>query len=308
MSWKTTWSMAVVMVVAFVLAPATASAQKQLRWKFTPGDARDMVINQTINVAVDAGGQNVEMKMTQTMVLRQTVESVENDGSANLTQQFTQIKMKMEGAPGASFDYDSTSDKEPEGPIAALIAPIFGALTKGKFESRVTNRGEIVDVKVPQEMVDAASKAGGLPGVAELFTKDGLNQMLKQNAAKFPEQAVKKGDTWQDSMELNNPVLGKQTVKTAYTYLGEETFNERSVDKLSVEMTIEFGEPPANSPAKVKVTNQSGSGVLRFDAETGQMVGSEIDQNMKMEVTALGNVLNQNIKSKTIVTVKPAAN
>jgi len=284
----------------------TAQAQKVLRWKFEPGDSRDMTIVQTIHVAVTAADQNVEMRMSPTMVLRQVIDSVNAEGIASVTQRFVRIQMKLEGAPGASFAYDSNVETPAEGPIGSMIAPIFGALTKGKFTAHISPRGEILDVQVPEEMTDAMARAAGLPGVAEIFSKDGLNQLLKQNAAKFPEQAVIRGDSWTDSLELNNPILGKQTIKTKFTYAGEEVVNDRKVDKMSVTLSFEFGDPPANAPAKIKVSEQAASGVMRFDAATGQLVGSEIDQTMKMEINALGNVLNQTIKSKTIVTVAPS--
>ena len=39
--------------------------------------------------------------------------------------------------------------------LAAMIAPMYKAMTKGEFEITMTARGEVKDVKIPEEVIAA---------------------------------------------------------------------------------------------------------------------------------------------------------
>lgn len=293
------------LALGLLALPRPAEAQKVLRYKYQKGEARQMEIAQNMAMSINAGDRIVEMKMNQNMVMLQTVEDVDAEGVSTIGIQIQQIKMKMEGAPEASFDYDSTKKEAPTGPVAQLLGPLLGAMTKGKVVTKVTSQGKALDVAVPQEWTNAIA-AGGLPGLGEMFSKDGFGQLMKQNSATFPEGTVKPGDSWSDSIEVKAPVVGKQTVKTTYTYEGEEVVEGKKLDRLGVVIEMQFGDGEGQ-PAVINVKEQSAKGFLRFDNDAGQLVDGEINQNMKMEVNVAGNALTQDITNKTVIVVKPAA-
>ena len=80
----------------------------------------------------------------------------EKTGEAVIKQKFDRVKMKMT-TPVGGFEYDSKSEAAPTG-LGAMIAPMYKAMTKGEFEITMTSRGEVKDVKIPEEVIDRAQE------------------------------------------------------------------------------------------------------------------------------------------------------
>jgi hypothetical protein len=256
-----------------------------------------------MKMSMGFAGQNIQVEMKQDIQFRNEVSALASDGNARVRQRVTRIKMTSSGIPGASFSFDSTADEEPQG-IAALVAPIFRAMLAGDVQLTMTPRGEIREVELPQQMLDAAARAGNLPGVSDLLSKESLTQMMKQSGVQFPEGPVQRGQTWTETAETNSPATGKQVVKTTYTYLGEEEVDGRKLDKIGVALEMEFLGGPEE--VKLKVTDQKSNGVLYFDNVAGELVKSTMDQMMKMDIQAGGNAIQQTIETKVNVNQRPA--
>jgi hypothetical protein len=150
--------------------------------------------------------------------------------------------------------------------------------------------------------VKAAQQASELPGLQELFSKEGLAQLMKQSAATFPQEPVEKGDQWSDQVEVSNETVGTRIITTNYVYEGEEQVGDKNLDKLSMSITIEFA-PDENGQTPVTISEQKADGSVFFDAESGQVVNGTIDQHMKMEVSVQGVKIPQDITTKTDVKV-----
>jgi hypothetical protein len=267
-----------------LFSQSSASAEKLLRVKFTEGDTRDLRIVQTMTLGVSAGGKNSEVKLEQSMVLRQVVETVDDQGTATVTQQFSQIKLEMNGAADASFAYDSQSAEEPKG-VGLLMVPIIQAMTKGKVTTRISSRGQILEVTLPQEMLDAATQARTLPGIAQMLSKESLTQMLQQSIATFPENPVDEGAKWSNSMKYSDAQLGDSTIEMNYTYEGEKVLNERRVDRVAVGLQLSFAADEDSPKPKIEISNQEGEGHLNFDARTGHLVSGIINHELRMELS-----------------------
>ena len=90
-----------------------------------------------------ANGNNREvMKIIKSGV------DVDAEGNASMVQTVSRMRMKMGGTqPGLEAEYDSKSDKEPEGLMAA-IAPMFKAFVGTPIELTMSPRGQISKVVV----------------------------------------------------------------------------------------------------------------------------------------------------------------
>src|SRR4029079_19001199 len=104
--------------------------------------------------------------------------------------------------------------------LGAMIAPMYKAMTEGEFEITMTSRGEVKDVKIPEQVITALKNSPNAAEMGDIASADGFKQMISQGALVLPKDAPKKGDTWSTKVEINNPKVGKQTVETTYRYEG----------------------------------------------------------------------------------------
>jgi glycerophosphoryl diester phosphodiesterase len=294
--------LAILAAAALGLSALPAEAQKVLRHQFRPGEPRELVIDQDMKVTMSLAGQNFTIEMKQEIEFRNEVAAIEADGNARVHQRVTRVKMTSSGVPGANFAYDSDAVEEPEG-IAAQIAPIFRTMLSGNVQLTMTPQGEIRDVELPKEMLEAAERASGLPGVADLLSKESLTQMMKQSGVVFPIGEVSPGDAWTETAETKSATTGRQIVKTTYTYLGEEEVEDRRLDKIGVAMEMEFMDSPEGT--QLKITEQKSTGALHFDNAVGELVKSNMDQLLKMDVVAGENAIQQTLETKIKVSQRP---
>jgi len=284
---------------ALALVPQVAHGEKLMRWKFAKGDQRHIERHEEATIAINPLGRKI--KLSQTILISQLVEDVNDQGVASVTQKFEHIQVSMDGAPGISFSYDSKANAPPKGE-AQRIAPLFEALMKAEFTSQVSPQGQVKDVVVPDDLAAFAEQAKGFPVLGELYSKDGMTRMLKQNAAPFPELPVEQGDQWSDKDEVKEPTIGTRVITTSYTYDGEDEIDGQKLDKLNTSIKIEFvpgddGKPP------VSITGQESSGLLLFDADRGQLIKGESTQHITMESMSQGQKIGTDITTKTDIKV-----
>ena len=138
-----------------------------------------------------------------------------------------------------------------------------------------------------------------------MFSEDGFKQMTAQGMLSFPEEAVTDGKSWTSTSESKNPILGKQTLATDYTYQGTETRDGQELAKIATKMTMKF-EPPADAPIKVEVKDQNTKGTVLFDEAKGRISESGSASKMKMQITAMGMTIDQDMTVDVKMTLAPA--
>jgi len=296
----------VALLVGFALlslTPGLARAEKLLRWKFSKGDQRYIERHEQATIAINPLGRKI--KLSQTLVIGQLVEDVNDQGIASITQKIERIQSSMDGAPGISFSYDSKSPAAAKGG-AQRIAPLFDALLKAQFTVQVSPQGHVEEVVIPEDLAVFAEQAREFPVLGELYSKEGMTRMLKQNAAPFPELPVEQGDQWTDKDEVKEPTIGTRVITTSYSYDGEDEIDGRKFDKLNTSIKIEF-VPGDEGQSPVSVTGQESSGLLLFDAENGQIVKGESTQHITMESMSQGQKIGTDIITKTDIKVTSEA-
>jgi hypothetical protein len=95
---------------------------------------------------------------------------------------------------------------------------------------------------------------------------------------------------------MKNPVTGEMTIETTFRYVGPEVRDGRELEKIAMEMKMHFGE---GGNVTVKLTDQASEGTLYFDNELGQFVTSESTSTMKMQMSVLGQQIEQEIETST---------
>jgi Family of unknown function (DUF6263) len=325
------YSHVVLALAAIASLAATASrlpaAEEKLRWKFAVGEKLDYTMVQDMNMSVtgEKVGQ-LNSTMRQEMNMTWDVLGVdEKTGDAVIKQKFDQIKMKV-SSPIGNFDYDSKSEAVPTG-LAAMIAPMYKAMTKGEFEITMTARGEVTDVKIPEDVIAALKAAPGAAALGDITTETGFKEMIRKGALVLPEVAPKEGDTWSTQVAMNNQA-GKQIVKTIYKYVGTKEIDGVEYAVIKPELKMEFdtsaaatSEAPASkdpaTPAEapqapkqekmaMKIAEQSSDGEVLFNIDKGRLYSTTLQQKVTIDASVAGQAVQQKIDQKIDVKVTSA--
>jgi hypothetical protein len=207
------------LVIAALATSQAAADDQELRWKFKPGDKLGYNIVQDSTLSAE-GNPAASLNMRQEMDIRWDIAGVNEQGEAVVQQKFERVKLKMTlPMPIGVIELDSKSEEPPMG-VAALLAPMIKAITEGTFELTITSRGEVKDVKIPEDVSTVLKNNPNAAALGEMATEEGFKKMLSQGVQLLPEKAVKPGDQWSAKFVQANPAAGTQTVETIYRYEG----------------------------------------------------------------------------------------
>ncbi len=283
--WKVKPAALCLSLLAVLLTGAIADesrADTLLRLKFNAGETIRYVIIQKMITTQKIEGMEIPMTATETIDMSWSVQSVDADKVASITQTIDRVRMKMESPQGIMIDYDSASDEEPEGP-AKMFASVFKAMVNKPISMKVSPRGEVSDVHVPQAMIDGFTKLPGMEKMGSLFSEDTMKEM--SGIGELPEKAVSKGDTWTDEKEISFPIFGKMHVKVSNRYLGTETRNGKPLEKIAITQQMDI-KPGEEQPAIVfRIKEHKASGTTYFDNVAGRFAEAQLKTKMEFEIT-----------------------
>ena len=268
------------------LLPAWTVAQ-ELRYKYTAGAKNSYVMEQKQNMKMSAMGNEFEIKMNMTFEMTQTVDSVDTaTGNAKMKQKIDRVKMLMEGGPIGTMEYDSKSDKEPDGPLAAM-AGIFKAMTDGEMKMTISNRGEVSDFKMPEKLMDELKNIGGGAGgpAGNMFSEDQFKNMMNQSLMVLPKEAPVAGSTtWDKTMEMKMGPMGAMKTTTKFTYAGKSG----DFDKIDMKLDMKMESDP-NAPFQMKMNTKEAKGTTLFDNTKGRVQEVNVNTTMEMEMGPIGS-------------------
>jgi hypothetical protein len=269
---------------------------EELRYKFQPGSKTNYAVEQKQNMKMSAMGQDLDMKNNMTMDVSMAVDAVDTaTGNATVKYKVDRVQMNMEGGPFGKSDFDSKSDKEPEGPLA-MAAPIFKALTADAVTMTVSPRGEISNVKLPEKLKEAFQNAAGNFGGGPSFSEDQLKQMMNNGVFVLPKEAPTTSTTWSHPMEMKMGPIGTMKTNTKYTYAGKSG----NFDKINLAIDMKLESSP-DSPMQIKMNTKEASGTILFDNAKGRVQEMTTKTVSDME---LGQVGTMNMTQNTVMKVK----
>jgi Family of unknown function (DUF6263) len=278
-------------LLALLLAGNAAPAQEVVRYKFQPAEKLRYELEQKMIMDMNVQGNAISIEMTQTIDVVWDIKSVDKDGKAKMTQTFERVRMSMIG-PMGTVDYDSRNGKMPEGPVGEAMGPLFKAMAGLVLGVSMDARGQIGDVEVPKEFLDAIKNSPAAAASGDMFSQDGMKRMISQSGLVLPGGALTKGQSWDTKMDMKMP-FGKMLVVNNITSEGTGTRDGLKIEQFAIKPKITL-EPDANSPATVTLNSQDTKGTAYFDPAAGRLVEMNITQKMDMDVAVMG----QNIKEK----------
>jgi hypothetical protein len=231
------------------------------------------------------------------------IRAVDAEGTASLSQTIDRVRIKMEMPQGVNIDYDTASDKEPEG-LGKTVAAVFRVMVNKTMTARMNSQGKIVDLKLSPEMLAEMDKSPLLKPMEKMLSAEGMEGLTGMGA--LPKEAVLPGKTWTRDTELDNPAVGKQKIKSVYTYIGPKTVDAKSVEEVDAAVTMDF-VGAANHAAKMSVKEQDIKGTVYFDNAAGRVTQAKTAMKMKYSVDAAGQTIEADIASTMQFELAPPA-
>lgn len=284
------------LIATVVLFAAPASAQVQLRFKFTPGEVLRQKTVQEMKMAAEVQGQKLNTEMTQTMNIEQAVESVDADGGARVRQKINRIRMSMKAPLGQGFEFDSADESVGQAPAA--ITNMLKKMAGAEFQARIAPTGQYSEVTIPEDLEKALKGAPGSPFGGD--GSDSLKQMMGQSAATFPEQPVRTGDSWSDDLTMKMQ-FGEMKIHRTNTYAGT---NEEGLHVINIALDMEIA-PGENQQIRMKIKDSNAQGTLLFDNAKGRVVRTDLEQTMTMETSVMGQSFESTIKQRATTELEP---
>lgn len=281
---------------------AHAAEPRLLRWKFTAGENWRVDFSQKVTTDSTFGGKPLKLSVDTTLGQSWKVESVAENGNAVITLAFTRISVNMELPPAAPLAFDSTSKRKPSGDVK-LIADQLLPLIGPTFRVTMSPRGELSEVATSPELDKALGGLSEDVRLKKLFSKSGLQDVLRQSLIVLPEAAVEPTASWEQTAEVDSAV-GRVQLTTTYTYEGPETYEGSNVEKIATVGKLKW------TPARAELTNtrelkdQKQTGFVLFNAQTGRLAAVEQQQTLRSEARVRDTLLEVRLTSDLKISVR----
>ncbi|HZU36642.1 MAG TPA: DUF6263 family protein [Gemmataceae bacterium] len=287
----------VVAVGALVLGSAVPvcaadSGGVTLRYKFKQGETLPYQLQQKMDMTMSVGGQEIPMKMDMAMDIDWKVQDVK-DGSADVSQTVKHVHFTMDGGgPIGKVEYDSKTNKEPEGPVGKAMAPLFNSMVGGAFTFTMSPEGTVSNFKAPEKFTEAVKNAPG--GGGGMFSPDQFKQMVQQSIP-LPKEPVAKGKKWDQKLNVKLGPVGTMTGKNIMTYEGSTEEHGKELQKIAFKPEVKL-TPAEGSPIKFELKKQDAKGTMLFDNKAGHIVQTNLTQTMELAASIGGQDMTQKIK------------
>ena len=210
------------------------------------------------------------------------VQDVNDEGDAVIQAEVRPREAEDDDAgrrwAGSKYDFEYDRDEGPPVGGAAMLAPMYKAMTKGEFELTMTPRGEIKDVKVPEECSKALKNSPGRAAMGDMATAEGFKKMMSQGSLVLPESAPKPGETW-NTQGRGEQSGGRQAnrSKRRISIEGTKDVEGKQLRRVSSRaMKMKF-DGRRRWTIKSQIKEQSSDGEILFDVAEGRLHSSKLE-------------------------------
>lgn len=291
-------------ILCLLSSASYVTADEPSSYKFEEGQKLSVVIDleekQTLTLE---NKKDSPSKLTRKNKLEMlwTIGEVQDNGTASVEIKISWLQLKLSKPSRLLYEFDSKTEETPQTLGAFQVNPIMEAISDATLELQITSRGIIQNVTVPEKL---SKLLGSIPQgilLKKFFSKEGFASMLQQNLIVFPEEKPKKDKEWIYTFKqknLANPDF-ETTVTRTFKYEGPQEDSDKQLEKFSVTKKVELSL--AKTGPKVTITSQNSKGSILFDNKSGQMVSSDVDSKVEMEVR-VGQQLSSTVVEQKIKT------
>lgn len=269
-----------------------------LKFNLPAGSSYDYNVDMDMAMNGNVNGQPVNMKNKMAMGYRFAAVG-DSSGWKKLTASINRVAMHI-NSNGVNIDFDSDKATDTSDVVSATMGKVLGALKGGQFGFTMNENGKIGSVTGINDMMqrimssinvpDAGSVAAGMGGA---FNDENFKQNIQQSFGMYPDKPVKPGDTWTNTMDINNQGI-QMKIDNTYTLesVNGNTANVKTDSKISSLGTDSMG-----------ITGTM-TGNMKFDIPTGLPIDGNLDMNMKMTMNTGGQVVPMNTDINMKITGK----
>jgi hypothetical protein len=269
------------LLVAGIVAGATAQDKATLKWKFEPKKSFYQKMTTDTKQNMKVMGSDVVQNQSQTFFFSWMVDKVEPDGSALITQKIEGVKMSID-IGGSKIEYDSTRDTNTANPLSDF----FKALVGSEFKLTVDKDLKVTKIDGRTEFIKKLTGANPQmePLLTQILSEQAMKEMAEPTFASIPTAEIKKGQDWTKSTKLEMGPIGSYDNTFKYTYEGKDG----PLDKVKVDTTLKYTPPKESGtsplPFKIKgadLKSTNATGVILFDNTKGRVEKSDMKLELK---------------------------
>ncbi|MCH2114091.1 MAG: DUF6263 family protein [Pirellulales bacterium] len=276
-----------------------SAADDALGWQFEVGDEHKFRLTQATTTAMDLGPVGkMNARMHQTIDTVWKITAIDEAGAADLTHEVLRVQMQMQAPGELEMDYDSASADAPVG-YGAMVAPTMKALIGLPFNMKMTARGAITSVDVPEKITQSLAGLPGAEFMGETITGDGLQIAIQRLSITLPKpENLVPGHRWTTTSETSSTQLGKVTTSMTYTYEGSRTVDGDILEVFKPNLEFRFNSGKDATAAETLVDDQKTRGEFIFNRSRGRLQSSSLEQYMTLQISAGDHPIKQEIVQK----------
>lgn len=269
------------------VAYATNPQKVKLRLNLEAGKTYKIVQIATQDITQTIMGQEQKIHQETSTFYDYKVLSKNASGEMKIEVTYTRVKFKQDG-PNGLTEYDSDDKTAEANPATQGHAALIGK----QFTMLITPMGKVKELEGIDQMLSDMIDDMGVPDAQNQqlketlkgqFGTEAMRANMEKSMALYPKKKVKVGDTWEVNTEMASPFA--MVMNNSYKLV------EIKNGLAKVQLTSTMKSAPNGAPMKtgeMKMTfklDGSQSGVVFIDTQTGLTTKSDIDQDMKGDVS-----------------------
>jgi len=265
-----------------------ATAAEPLAWKFVEGDTFRTQMVQEMKTTLDLGpGGETTSAVKQTIDMVWEINSVDDEGTASLTQTIDRVRMHITAPGQAEVHFDTTSEEPAQG-FSAMLAPLLKAMTRSPFQVTMTSRGET------QALLETISQGPAGTLLGSLATEKGFQETMARNLLILPTaEELVEGHQWTTSLQVENQLVGNITALATYEYQGSREIEGQTMEVFVPTLVTQF---EGQEELTLRVEEQETTGEILFNSAAGHLDSTSIHQSINLVITSNGNEVNQHLE------------
>lgn len=258
---------------------AVADEAVSLRYQFAKGEKAHLVMDYTMTMEMMGQRMPISMKMESDYEVKEVRES----GDAEISVQFTRIKMEMDGPQVVKFDSDEVEDIKAD-PMGASFAPILST----PISSVISPEGKVIEMNL-DAMLNGLSEQDA---AATRMQIESMSKQFSQNTfVALPKDPVKIGDVYDAGVIETDAGGMKINMHMKYKVLSISQCKRYVV--LEPDGSFSFNsEMPG---LEMNTENNKIGGWMLFDLAKGLPLRSNMDLGMDISASQMGQQMQMKI-------------
>jgi Family of unknown function (DUF6263) len=309
---------AVVAVLVPGLSGLTAAQEAPLRYRWTKGEEVRYRMSQESTATISGlpgGMADMTIDTLMSQVMKSVVEDVAADGTATIRQVYESVKMEV-NSPMSRMSYDSTkkdnasADPTAQSMFSVMVGESFLLVLSPSGEVQKVDGMSLIMEKVFKNLPQDPAAAAMLQGMRNSFSDDAMRATMSQGFLKFPDRALKVGDTWDSQFTVKNPMIGGITTSVNATLKAFEGSGTDQIARIVMKLTMKADSAAAGTNPmglELKMGDGTGEGEMVFNVAKGRQQRAVNRMNTSLTMSGSGpdgSTMNMQTLVKATVTLE----